>query len=405
MKSYSELIQKLYQVNLHSGMKLGLNNAFLLDEALGYPSKAFESIHVAGSNGKGSVVTKIAKSLELVGHRVGLYTSPHISCFRERIRINGKMIPEENVEKLLSQIFEVIETKKIPATFFEITTLLAFKYFTEENVDIAVLETGLGGRLDATNIVHPKLSIITSISIEHAEILGNTVEAIAKEKCGIIKPRVPVIIGPTVPFNIANEIAESLHSPLIQVSGHHTTYDAENRAIAMQALETLGTPQNAIIEGVQALPPCRVEKISLPGYSQSIILDVAHNPDGLEHLFQSIPKESYTIIFGLSKSKDIPGCLNIIQQHAAEFFLVEARNGRGVPVSELKELMLHKGILPEKIHVEKNMNQTLQKALMTKKHILITGTFFIMSDVRAALGIDEPRDPFDMNETRTTLKK
>lgn len=398
MTTYTELIKKLYQVNLHGGVKLGLSNVFLLDEALSYPSSQFQSIHVAGSNGKGSVVTKIAKALEIVGHRVGLYTSPHISCFRERIRINGEMIPEKSVEDILPQIFEVIEKNKIPATFFEITTLLALKYFAEENIDIAVLETGLGGRLDATNIVIPKLSVITSISVEHAEILGETIEKITKEKAGIIKARVPIIIGPNVPFNIVNEIAEAQQSPLIQVSGSYGSFDAENRAIAGQALETLNVPKQAIIEGIQALPPCRVEKVSVPGYSHDIILDVAHNPDGLMHLFQSIPKEPYTIIFGLSKSKDIPGCLKIIQQQGSEFYLVEARNGRGIPVEELKKTMIDQGIPPERIHVEANIDQSIKKALTKDRTILITGTFFIMSDARRALGINEPRDAFDMNE-------
>jgi len=401
MTTYSTLIQKLYQVNLHGGMKFGLANSFTLNEALGNPSDQFESIHVAGSNGKGSVVTKIAKTLEIVGHRVGLYTSPHISCFRERIRINGEMIPEKSVEKILPQIFELIEKKKIPATFFELTTLLALKYFAEENIDIAVLETGLGGRLDATNIVQPKLSVITSISIEHAEILGETMEKITIEKSGIIKPGVPVVIGPSVPFNIVNDIAQQQHSPLIQVSGHYESYDAENRAIAMQALETLGIPQEAIIQGIQACPPCRMEKVKLPGYSQEVILDVAHNPDGLEHLFHSLPQELYNVVFGLSKTKDIHGCLQVIKKHVTEFYLVEATNGRGVPVNELKRIMLDMGVSEEKIHIESSIATSIQQALAGNHAVLITGTFFIMSEARAALRINEPRDPFDMNERIT----
>lgn len=402
--TYAQLIQKLYQVNLHGGVKLGLNNTYILDEALGNPSEKFESIHVAGSNGKGSVVTKIAKSLQIVGHRVGLYTSPHISCFRERIRINGEMIPESSIERILPQIFEIVEKQNIPATFFEITTLLAFKYFADENIDIAVLETGIGGRLDSTNIVQPKLSVITSISIEHAEILGETIEKITTEKCGIIKPRTPVVIGPNVPFNVVSPIADQQHSPLVQVSGRYATYDAENRAIAMQALETLELPQAAIIEGTQALPPCRMERVYVPGFSEKVILDVAHNPDGLEHLFASIPKEPYTIVFGLSKTKDIQGCLDVIKKHGAAFYLVEARNGRGVSVDQLKKMLLDSGMPEEKIHVEDNIADSIKKAMCEKRSVLITGTFFIMSDARAALGINEPRDPFDMNEAASSLR-
>ena len=196
---YQTFINRLFAINLHGGMKLGLKNMETLNAMLGTPTQHFKCIHVAGTNGKGSVVYKIAKSLEKEGLRVGLYTSPHISSFRERIQINGQLIDESSVVAGLSRIFEEIDKSKIPATFFEITTALALKYFADQKVDYVVLETGLGGRLDATNIVTPVLSIITSISLEHTEYLGSTLEAIAKEKGGIIKPYVPIFIGPRVP--------------------------------------------------------------------------------------------------------------------------------------------------------------------------------------------------------------
>lgn len=207
-KKYQDLLKKLFAVNLHGGIKLGLKNIQQLNQLLGNPIAQFKSIHVAGTNGKGSVVTKIAKGLEEEGFRVGLYTSPHISCFRERIKINGRMIDEASVTSILERIFNVIEQEKIAATFFEITTALAFLYFAKQRVDFAVLETGLGGRLDATNIVTPLLSIITSISLEHVEQLGETIDAIASEKAGIIKPNIPVLIGPCVPVGIIEKFAD-----------------------------------------------------------------------------------------------------------------------------------------------------------------------------------------------------
>ena len=182
--AYLDLIQHLLTVNLEAGIKLGLQNVERLQEILHYPDRSFTSIHVAGTNGKGSVCIKVARALEKAGYRTGLYTSPHISSFRERIRINGKMITEEAVESILPPLFKVIEEAGIPATFFEITTFLAFLYFAREKVDFAVLETGLGGRLDATNIVSPCLSVITSISLDHTEILGGSCEEIAHEKGG-----------------------------------------------------------------------------------------------------------------------------------------------------------------------------------------------------------------------------
>ena len=215
--SYQMLLEKLFQVNLHGGIKLNLNNMQCLQTFFQYPDRNFPSIHVAGTNGKGSVCLKMAKAFEHAGYRVGLYTSPHLSCFRERIQINGQMISEDATCHFLSSIFEALHSQDIPATFFEITTCLAFLYFAQEKVDMAVFETGLGGRLDATNVLIPCLSIITSIALDHTEILGQTCEEIAFEKAGIIKEGIPVVIGPHVP-SLVYTLAQERHSPCIQVT-------------------------------------------------------------------------------------------------------------------------------------------------------------------------------------------
>lgn len=407
MLPYSDLIVKLYNANKFGGMKLGLQNSLKLQELLDFPDRTFKTIHVAGTNGKGSVSKKIAHALQSAGYRAGLYTSPHISCFRERIRINGKMIPEDKVRSLLSFIFELIESENIPATFFEITTFLALHYFSQEKVEVAVLETGLGGRLDATNVVNPILSIITSISLDHTDILGMTCEEIAIEKGGIIKKATPVIIGPRVPFASIQAIADQMESPCFQVNCATPLFEEENREVARAALKHLERsfllPQDAVEKGLQGRQPCRFERImdKIP-----IILDVAHNPDGLEHLFQMcrhhFPAKPIRILFGLSKSKDIESCLKLIAQECSYFHLVAAMNGRGLAVSELYRSLKNKTSDANRImahfSISEAVNDARNEAIENQELLLICGSFFIMSEVRNALGIQEQCDMIDLNE-------
>lgn len=332
---YTDIIRKLFNLNLFGGMKLDLQNAHAFQQHLNFPDRSFASIHIAGTNGKGSVATKIACAFQHAGYRVGLYTSPHLACFRERIRLNGEMIPEETTGTLLMTLFELMDKEQIPATFFEVTTFLALLYFAQEKADVVVLETGLGGRLDATNIVHPCLSVITSISLDHTDLLGKTREEIAREKAGIIKSKTPVIIGPHVPLEPIQEVAKSLQSQIIQTQSHSTFFEEENQEIARTALQWLSDSfslsSNAISQGLKGRQPCRFE--ILEG-TPLIILDVAHNPDGFTHLFQAIqqhyPGKAMRLLFGLSKNKDVQGCLRLLTQHGHHFHLVEAPNGRGV---------------------------------------------------------------------------
>ena len=185
MLSYEETLDRLYALHRTPSRERSLSHARVLDRALGHPSKAYPVIHIAGSNGKGSVATKIAKALELAGYRVGLYTSPHLFCFRERIVIQSEPISKEGVVKGMAALFSLGGDP----TFFELTTAFAFEMFRAERVDVAVVEVGMGGRLDATNIVDPLLTVITSVSCEHTEVLGEEVELIAAEKGGILKRR------------------------------------------------------------------------------------------------------------------------------------------------------------------------------------------------------------------------
>lgn len=393
--NYKEALHYLFSINQSEKIKLGLERIQALLDSLGNPEKAFKSIHIAGTNGKGSVSTKIATALQHAGKKVGLYTSPHISSFRERIQINGILISEDDVALHLSKILEL----DIKPTFFETTTLLAFLYFANTRVDYAVIETGLGGRKDATNCITPQVSIITSIAEDHTEILGNTLEAIAIEKGGIIKEHVPVIIGPKVPLKTIASIAAQKKSPLTRVLGNFLTFDEENSALAKTTLESLQIPRHAIIKGCLARPPCRIETIQTVPFP--IILDVAHNPNGLNTLFKSLhhlyPNTQFSALIGLSDSKDIDSCLNVLIDHASHIYLVQAKH-RGTPTSLLVSRLDHLGFqnYTECTSIEEALHKN-------QEPLVITGTFFIMDEARQALKLSYPTDPFELNETSFTL--
>lgn len=407
MMRYVDAIQYLYQTNLHRGVKLGLDEIRALAKRLGHPETKFPSVHVAGTNGKGSVTTKIAKGFEYSGKKTGLFTSPHISSFRERIQINGELIPEHKVTELLEKILS--QQSELQPTFFEITTLMALLYFAEEHVDIAILETGLGGRLDATNIVTPLLSIITSIALEHTEILGSTLEAITLEKAGIIKPNTPLVIGPRVLQELIEPLAKNLNSPLEQVFGTFSNYDEENSAIAKRALQRLNIPPHSIERALKVRPPCRMQSINSPILKSPVILDVAHNPDGLTALFPAVrqhhPEQNIIVIAGLSKSKDLSGCLTIISAHATEVYLVEASNGRGAKTEELCAILEKLRIDEKKYHPSKTVTKAfseLSSVSCANSLVIVCGSFFIMDEAFKCLQFDRSRDPVDLNECFNT---
>lgn len=410
---YTDIIRKLFNLNLFGGMKLGLQNAHALQQHLNFPDRSFASIHIAGTNGKGSVATKIACAFQHAGYRVGLYTSPHLACFRERIRLNGEMIPEEATVTLLMTLFELMDKERIPATFFEVTTFLALLYFAQEKADVVVLETGLGGRLDATNIVHPCLSVITSISLDHTDLLGKTREEIAHEKAGIIKSQIPVVIGPHVPLKSIQEVAKPLQSQIIQAQSTSTFFEEENQKIARTALEWLSgsfsLSSNAISQGLKGRQPCRFEVLE---GTPLIILDVSHNPDGFVHLFQAIqqhyPGKAMRLLFGLSKNKDVQGCLRLIAQHGHHFHLVEAPNGRGVPLEELETLLQHfirdSSLIFKHSSIAEGIHLAREQAIQHQEILVICGSFFIMGQARQALGFEETQDLIDLNEQLVAIK-
>jgi len=376
--SYQQLLDRLYNINATRGMKLGLEQMRDLSKSVGSPECQFRSVHIAGSNGKGSVAAKIARGLQSQYSKVGLFTSPHVSTFRERIRINGEMIAGSDVERILDKIID------LQGTFFELTTLMAFLYFAENQVDFAVIETGLGGRLDSTNILKPELSVITSISLEHTEFLGETLEEIAQEKAGIIKPGVPVILGPT---------AQCISSPQSHlVEGIYPSVEEENKAIAKMAMEQLGIPTASIQNALNVKPPCRMEK------KGNVVLDVAHNPAALERYFIEDQRRPLNVVCALSKNKDLKSCLDIIARHAENIYLVEASNGRSASVGTLKEILENTGFPTHNISNFPLTSDAVNTASQNGDTVVI-GSFFIMSEARKALGIQDETDIFDMNES------
>ncbi|MGA8164819.1 MAG: Mur ligase family protein [Waddliaceae bacterium] len=389
---YQRLLSRLYSFSLQRGRKLGLDNPLRLCKELGRPQASYPCIHIAGTNGKGSVATKVAKGLESRYSHVGLFTSPHISSFRERIRINGEIIDEEDIVGNLEKIFALAEEMGILATFFEFTTALAFHYFAQRQVKIAVIETGLGGRLDATNILSPLLTVITSISLDHTDVLGKTHREIAKEKAGIIKPGIPTILGPS-----AHCVPVPSETPCIKVCEVGEHVEVENQAIARAVLEHLDIPEKVIKKALTTRPPCRGEVLEEGG--KSVMMDVAHNPDALFKLFRwiDVPPHRLSVICGLSKEKDLSACLTVIGRHAGRIHLVPSPNGRCAQPEHLAGLLSQQGFPSSRVTIHHSIKESVHHVLShqqnNEQRVLICGSFYIMSEARQALNIEEPRDP------------
>jgi dihydrofolate synthase/folylpolyglutamate synthase len=316
----------MYQRVGSSAMRLGLDQMNRLCAALGNPHHSFKCIHIAGTNGKGSTAHMLASVLQSAGYTVGLYTSPHLKDFRERIKINGQPIDKDIVVDFVNENLETLEAGNY--SFFEVTVGMAFSSFAQAQVDIAIIEVGLGGRLDATNIITPILSIITHISKDHQQFLGNTIEAIAAEKAGIIKENVPVVLGHNKDSvrNVILDKAKTLSSTVLFANQTETyatdllgDYQKENLAtayMAIQALTEFDVNENHVREGLQAV----AKNTGLQGRWQiiadlpTVIADVAHNEAGIAVVMNQLQSMNYDqlhIVFGMVEDKDF----DQIQQH------------------------------------------------------------------------------------------
>ena len=336
--------------------KPGLDNTWALLDLVGNPQTGLKTVHIAGTNGKGSTSHMIAAALQLAGYKTGLYTSPHLKDFRERIRINGVMMPEDAVVEFVNEYHEAWQS--IQPSFFEITVAMCFWYFKREGVEIAVIETGLGGRLDSTNVIDPEVAVITNIGYDHMNLLGDTIEKIAAEKAGIIKPKKPVVIGAMreEAREVMIETALRHQAPMIDASrissalvpdgalkGH---YQIENRATAFMALRVLAAlgwnvNEEHIAQGFDRV----VELTGLLGRWQKLndtpltIADVAHNEDGIRTVLaqiQQTPHKRLHFVLGGVGDKDVSRVLKLLPPTATYYFC-KADIPRGLDAQELKK--------------------------------------------------------------------
>ncbi len=426
--TYPEAIQYLYdlapmfqQVG-SKGYKTGLDNTLALDAHFHHPHRAYRTIHIAGTNGKGSTAHSLAAVLQQLGLKVGLYTSPHLIDFRERIRVNGEMIPADYV----AQFVETERSYFAPLlpSFFEITTALAFKYFADAGVDVAVIEVGLGGRLDCTNIITPCLSIVTNISLDHTALLGNSVEAIAHEKAGIFKPGVPALVGEaTAETRKVFELqAATVGSPLTfaedqpEVLGHKPTTDGllsydtrhyghltgdltgdcqpHNMNTVLHALQLLeaeglfadhATMQRAAAE---ALP----QVCTLTGLmgrwqtlrqSPMVVCDTGHNPGGWDYLgrrLNHLTSDTLHIVFGMAADKDISTVLSALPAKATYYF-TQASVRRAMPAEELKALAARFSLSGDAYADVASAYEAALSAAKPTDFIFVGGSSFIVADL------------------------
>jgi dihydrofolate synthase/folylpolyglutamate synthase len=334
------------------GIKLGLENTERLFTALGLPGPNERIIHVAGTNGKGSVCALLDSVCRAAGYRTALFTSPHLITFRERIQVNGALISESCLARGLTKIRNVVADWHPHPTFFEITTALALEHFREENADIVVFETGMGGRLDATNATTPVVSVLTPIDFDHQKWLGATLTEIAREKAGIIKPRVPVVsaLQPSEAEAVIRQRADAVGAPLDFVGqpmmrlpvALHGTHQRENAALAISALHTAGieVTDEAIARGLATVSwPARFQH-----WDERTIIDGAHNPAGARILVQTwrevFGEKKATVILAVLAEKDAAGICRALQPMAQRWLLPAIRSARALPPEELRLTIL-----------------------------------------------------------------
>ncbi|MEI8387381.1 MAG: folylpolyglutamate synthase/dihydrofolate synthase family protein [Verrucomicrobiota bacterium] len=374
------------------GIKLGLDNTRRLLGHLGNPERHFRIFHVAGTNGKGSVCAMLDSVFRAAGLKSGLYTSPHLCDFRERVLVNGTMISQEATAEILTSLHDCCKGWEHSPTFFEVSTALALAHFARERRDVVILETGMGGSLDATNAVTPVASIITPIAMDHAEWLGDSISKIAGEKAGIIKPGIPVVSAPQSvdAAEVLRSVAAGCGSPLtfveapypgeVGLAGFHQKWNA---AVAVSAIRESGfSPGDAAIA-------CGLRDVSWPARFQRIgariVLDGAHNPHAAAALVQTwrehFRSQRPTIIFGAMKDKDCHEMLAILSEIAASFFFVPVASARSSDPEELLQIIR----LPAQAFP--SLSAAIASALTEKPPVLITGSLFLAGE---ALSVLEP---------------
>jgi len=422
-----------YESQGQGGYKPGLDNMLKLDEHYGRPHKKFKSIHVAGTNGKGSVSHTLSAILQVCGYKVGLYTSPHLVDFSERIRINGQPIKEDYVTTFVEEGKEFFE--KVGATFFEITTAMAFKYFADNDVDIAVVEVGLGGRLDSTNIITPLVSVITNVSLDHTQVLGSSVEQIAMEKGGIIKDAVPVVVGEASAEvrPIFEALAQQCDAPICysedegevtsaefmaadsgiyyktkhlgefkgELCGHYQVANTRTILTTLNELVKQGylctpidTNTSIVIQKEVSEAFLRVCEITgLQGRWQTVrrqptvICDIGHNVGAWQVISQQLDAVSCDkmhIVFGMVDDKDIYGVMSLLPKNATYYF-TKASIHRALPEQSVQVFGQQFGLAGEAYPTVKEAYQAALKAAESGDFIFVGGSNYVVADFLKSL--------------------
>lgn len=422
MFSYEATLTRLYGLQ-RFGIKLGLETVSALLSELGNPQRRFHALHVAGTNGKGSVAAMTASILHAAGVRVGLYTSPHCLDFCERIKIQGIDIPHDRVVDLFARV-QALPSFLVQPTFFEVATVMAFQYFAEERVDIGVIEVGMGGRFDATNVCHPLGTIITNVSFDHERYLGSSLPDIAFEKAGIIKRRVPVVVGPVERdvSAVLQERAQHENAPLIafgkeflcvshdagsfDVTGTRAEYlnlrcslegrhQAVNAACSIVALESGVMPHLSISEriirrGLESVTwPGRLERLQR---RPLIVCDGAHNPAAAEclqiHLQGLLDERNgrrLIVVIGMMQDKNLSAFLNALVPLADEVILTQIEHPRSAPVLALKRAL---PVVDVPVHERESPQTAIDWATRLADHddlVCVTGSLFLVGHVKSLM--------------------
>lgn len=387
----------MYQREGKTAFKKDLANTLLLANHLGDPHKKFKSIHVAGTNGKGSTSHMLAAILQSAGYSVGLYTSPHLKDFRERIRVNGKKASKQFVVDFIEENKPFLATNKL--SFFEMTVGMAFQYFAEKSVDVAIIEVGLGGRLDSTNIITPELAIITNIGLDHTQFLGETLPEIASEKAGIIKDNIPVVIGEyhceTLP--VFKRIAEEKEAPLIKafdapknafetsLLGNYQKYNVQTVVTAIRSLNGFTVSNDNIVHGLLHVTSLTglLGRWQIINESPKVICDTAHNKEGLSIVLEQLQSETYKnlhIVIGMVSDKNIENIIPLFPKEA-KYYFCKPNIPRGMDAGILKEKFNQYG-LDGTIYssVSKAYKTALSKAL-ANDIIYVGGSTFVVAEI------------------------
>ena len=389
----AEIKEKVLYKYLHSlekfGMHLGLERIKYLLEKLDNPHLKFKSIHIAGTNGKGSTAAMIASILKQGGYKVGLYTSPHLFDYTERVKINNKNISSKEFKQGLRLLEKAAKGMAEKPTVFEVLTAVAFWYFGQKEVDYAVVEVGLGGRLDATNVIRPQVTIITNIDYEHTDILGKSLESITREKAGTIKPGIPVITADTKPevLKVLKEVCEKNGSILVGIENDQSElrtnllgkHQRVNAACALSAIRLAGIEisERDIKAGLKKVVwPARMQLLS---HKPLIIVDGAHNPAGAKTLRVTIQeefKDKFTLIFGCQEKKDFQGFIKEIEPVVSNIIITRSSNKLAADPTYLSNHFL-------RLKVPVSKTYSIQEALSKwdkKSPLLISGSLFLVAD-------------------------